>query len=90
MSIVRSVEESFRTRILPTRWSAAALKRWQAGGDHGASLRAHGRVGARNAKNAAAHGYFFAGADDFGGWAKINKTFFGKSGLWDQLFQGTR
>jgi sulfate transport system substrate-binding protein len=30
------------------------------------------------------------GADDFGGWAKINKTFFGKSGLWDQLFQGTR
>ena len=34
MSIVRSVEESFRTRILPTRWSAAALKRWQAGGDH--------------------------------------------------------
>jgi sulfate/thiosulfate-binding protein len=30
------------------------------------------------------------GADDFGGWAKINKTFFGKSGLWDQLFQGNR
>lgn len=30
------------------------------------------------------------GADDFGGWAKINQTFFGKSGLWDQLFQGTR
>ena len=29
-------------------------------------------------------------ADDFGGWAKIDKTFFGKGGLWDQLFASTR
>jgi len=29
-------------------------------------------------------------AADFGGWAKIDDTFFGKTGLWDQLFRGTR
>jgi sulfate transport system substrate-binding protein len=29
-------------------------------------------------------------AADFGGWAKIDKTFFGKEGLWDKLFAGTR
>lgn len=29
-------------------------------------------------------------AADFGGWAKIDKTFFGKQGLWDKLFAGTR
>lgn len=29
-------------------------------------------------------------AADFGGWAAIDKTFFGKQGLWDKLFSGTR
>lgn len=29
-------------------------------------------------------------AADFGGWAAIDKTFFGKQGLWDKLFAGTR
>ena len=28
--------------------------------------------------------------DDFGGWAKIDKTFCGKGGIWDQLFASTR
>ena len=27
---------------------------------------------------------------DFGGWAKVNKTFFGKGGLWDQIFSKSR
>ena len=27
---------------------------------------------------------------DFGGWAKVNKTFFGNDGLWDQLFRQAR
>ncbi len=30
------------------------------------------------------------GASAFGGWAKINSTFFGKGALWDQLFASTR
>ncbi len=30
------------------------------------------------------------GAAAFGGWAKINATFFSKGGLWDQLFASTR
>ena len=29
-------------------------------------------------------------AADFGGWQAIDKTFFGKQGLWDKLFAGTR
>jgi sulfate transport system substrate-binding protein len=29
-------------------------------------------------------------AADFGGWGAIDKTFFGKQGLWDKLFSGTR
>ncbi len=29
-------------------------------------------------------------ASDFGGWAKINATFFGKQGVWDQLFRSSR
>ena len=29
-------------------------------------------------------------AADFGGWEAIDKTFFGKQGLWDKLFAGTR
>jgi sulfate transport system substrate-binding protein len=29
-------------------------------------------------------------ADDFGGWTKINATFFSKGGIWDQLFASTR
>jgi sulfate transport system substrate-binding protein len=27
---------------------------------------------------------------DFGGWSKVNKTFFGKGGLWDQIFSKSR
>lgn len=30
------------------------------------------------------------GAEAFGGWATINTSFFGKGGLWDQLFASTR
>jgi sulfate/thiosulfate transport system substrate-binding protein len=29
-------------------------------------------------------------AGDFGGWGKINTTFFGKDGVWDQLFSRSR
>ena len=29
-------------------------------------------------------------ASDFGGWKKINATFFGKDGVWDQLFSSSR
>ncbi|MBM5821324.1 MAG: sulfate ABC transporter substrate-binding protein [Cyanobacteria bacterium K_Offshore_surface_m2_011] len=29
-------------------------------------------------------------AGDFGGWEKINATFFGKDGVWDQLFSSSR
>jgi sulfate/thiosulfate transport system substrate-binding protein len=29
-------------------------------------------------------------AADFGGWAKIDETFFANGGLWDQLFRSTR
>ena len=29
-------------------------------------------------------------AGDFGGWDKINTTFFGKDGVWDQLFSRSR
>lgn len=29
-------------------------------------------------------------ASDFGGWYKINATFFGKNGVWDQLFRASR
>lgn len=28
-------------------------------------------------------------AADVGGWEAIDKTFFGKRGLWDMLFSGT-
>jgi ABC-type sulfate transport system substrate-binding protein len=27
---------------------------------------------------------------DFGGWEKVNATFFGDGGLWDQLFRQRR
>ncbi|MFM8674867.1 MAG: sulfate ABC transporter substrate-binding protein [Vulcanococcus sp.] len=27
---------------------------------------------------------------DFGGWAAVDKTFFGKGGVWDQIFAGSR
>nr|WP_254216692.1 sulfate ABC transporter substrate-binding protein [Synechococcus sp. CCY 9618] len=27
---------------------------------------------------------------DFGGWSRVNETFFGKSGVWDQLFRASR
>jgi sulfate/thiosulfate-binding protein len=27
---------------------------------------------------------------DFGGWARVDKTFFGKGGVWDQIFSKTR
>ena len=30
------------------------------------------------------------GASAFGGWAKINSTFFGQGGIWEQLFASTR
>jgi len=29
-------------------------------------------------------------ASDFGGWERINATFFGKAGVWDELFRGSR